>query len=208
MLINDSIKMNPIYKKLLVIKNNFKKKIDTSVSVVKNNVKKRKKIKMKSTTPPKFNKYIVNPFFDGKNGYKNIEQSKLIYIRKNLLTGKKGLSVDKINTKKSKNIKSHLNEKYFGELKNLDIKLKKMRNRYVLTPIKNTKDITKIDLSADRIPNKYLKLKKNNVIKKKINNNIRIINKKENKTIISELSTHSSLFSRDNNKNIISKTIK
>ena len=207
-LINDSIKMNPIYKKLLVIKNNFKKKIDTSVSVVKNNVKKRKKIKMKSTTPPKFNRYILNPFFDGKNGYKNIEQSKLIYIRKNFLNGKKGLSVDRINPKKSKNIKSHLNQKYFGELKNLDMKLKKMRNRYVLTPIKNTKDITKIDLSADRAPNKLLKLKKNNVIKKKINNNIRIINKKENKTIISELSTHSSLFSRDNNKIINSKTIK
>ena len=203
-ILKNSLKMDPLYQKLLTNKknkNNFRKKIDTSVSVVKNGIKKRKKIKMKSTTPPKYERYAINPFSNESNNYKNLVHNKIIYIRKYLLNTKKGLSADKIKPKKSKDIKTGLNDKYFGGLKNLEIKLEKMRNGYALTPIQNIKYITKFGTSADKIPNKLMKLKKNNNIKKKNINN-RIINKKRNKKIISELSTHSSLFPNDNNHNI------
>ena len=123
--------MDPLYQKLLTNKknkNNFRKKIDTSVSVVKNGIKKRKKIKMKSTTPPKYERYSINPFSNESNNYKNLVHNKIIYFRKYLLNTKKGLSADKIKPKKSKDIKTGLNDKYFGGLKNLEIKLEKMRN--------------------------------------------------------------------------------
>ena len=91
--IKDIIKVNPLYQKLLSKNrniNNLKNKIDTSVSIVKKNAKKRKKIKMKSSSPPKYIRYIINPFSKEKDFIKkNIGRNKMIYLRKYLIIKKK-----------------------------------------------------------------------------------------------------------------------
>ena len=214
-LIKDLIKMNPLYQKLLSNKKNlfnFKRQIDTSVSVVKKIVKRRKKKKQKSSSPPKYVRYIINPFANEKDIIKsNIERNKMIYLRKYLILKKKGLSVDKVKGQKKKKMPKPLFKNYFGGLKNLDIKLKEIRKGYALTPISKIKNInTKIfGLSADKITQNLPKLKKLNVNTNKKNiTNIKKININQHKPIISEISTFASSFSPENISNINSKKIK
>ena len=177
LLIKDKMRMNPLYKKLLYNKKNmhlFKRKIDTSISVVKKKMKKKKKIKLKSCTPPKYIRYAINPF--SPDNYKNnLERNKIIYFRKYLIYKKNknnGISADKIKEKKIKYITNPLNSKYFGRLKNLDSKLEKMRNGYELSPLAKIKYDTKCGLSADIVNKKFDKFKnyndKANIIKKNI----------------------------------------
>ena len=197
------IKMDPLFQKLLFSKknkNNFRKKIDTSVSLVKKYAKKHKKIKMKSNSPPKYIKYIINPFSNEKDIFKyNIERNKMIYLRKYLIFKKKGFSVDKVKQQKTKNIQNPLIKNYFGALKDLDKKLNKMRKGYALTPITKIKNgNTKIfGLSADKITKNLPKLKKINVSanKQKKSNNNKKLKTNVHRPIISEVSIISSSFS-------------
>ena len=154
-LIIKNFKINPLINKIISQKNNknnFKKKIDTSISVdtkkpkIKNNVK-----KPLSKTPPK---YLINPFIYETDTYKyNYKRKKIMYFPY-LIYHYRGKSDDKIN----KTIKY----KYLHNPINLNINSQN-KNRYMLTPINYNKYIRNNGLSTER-PN-YMKYKgiKNNV---------------------------------------------
>ncbi len=208
---------------------NFKKHIDTSVSVEKRQINKRKKIKIISKTPPKYSfKYMTNPFTYEHDTYKNeIKSKKIIYFPNHLINKRDALSEDKI--KQNKIIKKKHNPiviKYTGQkpqiqiqiqkppIQNMNIKIEKPRNTYTLSPISKIKDIIKNGLSADKANNKINRLKKHNIQNKylyfstKTDNNINMnvnMNQKtpmgRHKNINSELSTKISLLTPNKTPN-------
>ena len=185
----DKIKMNPLYQEM-ISKNNinkFKKYIDTSVSVEKKQINKHKKILSK--TPFRF---MVNPFNYEQYAYTN---KKMIYFPNHITNRRNGLSADKIKQKKIKYIPNPLVTRFSNGIKNLNLKLEKMRNEYVLSPIPKMKYYTKSGLSADKANNNYIRLKSNHIKINNINNYIYIKNGNNdivnrNREISSELSTN------------------
>ena len=194
-------RIKPIYHIILSKNNNFKRKIDTSVSIDKQH-NRRINQKIISKTPIKIN---VNPFAyekDSINIYEyNNNRKKIFYIPKDRLINKKNeISVDRI-----KNKKNRYNPNIILGLKNLKIEQK--RNGYALTPpisqIKNIKN----GLSSERVDKKIIKYERGcikttgNIYRKYYNNDSSKRNRKEHKEIISDLSTNISLDNSLNNIN-------
>ena len=174
LLFKDLIKKKPLFHEI-ILKNknmhNFKKKIDTSVSVEKRQNNKRKKIKIISKTPPKLAfKYMNNPFTYEYDTYINdFNRKKIMCFPNNLMNKRNGLSEDKI--RENKMVKKKHNPliiKYPGQMQmqmqtkiqNLNIKVEKPRNVYNLSPSSKIKDIIKKGLSADKANVKFNRLKK------------------------------------------------
>ena len=165
-LIVKNLRTKLLYNKILFGKNtnNFKKNIDTSISVDRKKIVKYNK-KRESITPSKKKK---NPFVYENESYQynNSKRKKILYFPNHLLQKSRGKSEDKIN----KNIKY----KYIKTLL-LNTFLEKNKNRYSLTPI-NLKIYNKYNaLSMDK-PNKMKnKFKKNDM---RINNYLLTIENK------------------------------
>ena len=213
MFINDLMKKNPLYHKIVSNNrevNNFNKQIDTSVSVEKKQINKKKKIKIISKTPPKFSyKYITNNPFTYE--YDTYNKKKIIYFPNHLINyNRKELSEDKTLTKRTKIIQKPP-PNYIIEIKNANLKDEKKRNVYRLNPVTISKDIVKNGLSADKVNKKITKLKKNNIknhtyiITKIENNDTQRSNRKESKEINSELSTNISVYSPCNTPSTIDR---
>ena len=207
LLIKDSIKMNPLYQKLLANQkriNDFKRQIDTSVSIDKKPLKRKKRAEIKSTTPTP-PKYLPNPFTIKQEIYKynNINKGKIFYIPKYLIKGKNDISRDKIKSRKLENLK------YINKIKKMNFNIENVRKGYGLSPIPQLENNIKCRLSADRASNKINRLRNKNHKKKDIknkeniqSNNIKKINQNVHKQINSELNSESSLFSIDRTPNI------
>ena len=194
-LIIKNLKMNPLLNKIISQKNNknnFKKIIDTSISVD------RKKIKIKnnnqkkplSKTPPKF---IINPFIYEADAYKyNHKRKKIIYFPYHLFHSR-GKSDDKKNN----------NLKYRYLLNPLNININnRNKNRYMLTPINQNKYIKNSGLSTER-PSKYKGLKNNGRVNKYLHNIDSKSKKNETKKNI-----FNNLNNLNNNNNRYTKTSK
>ena len=204
LLLKDSIKTNPLYQKLISNKkgiNKFKRQIDTSISVEKRPLKRKKKIKIKSTTPTP-QKYFINPFINIQDIYKyKIDRKKILYIPKYIINGKRGISEDKIKPKAYKNLE---NLKHRRKINNMNFKIENMRKGYALSPIPQLKEVIRYGLSSDKASNKLKRLKNKNIKKKENiqNINIKRINKIGHKQINSELDSNSKLYSIDNTPKI------
>jgi hypothetical protein len=195
----DQIKTKPLYQIISKKNNNFKRKIDTSVSVENNQMNRNQK--NISKTPPK---YFKNPFINEKDSHNIFEynnRKKIIYFPKELIR-RNEISVDKIKQKKYRCLPNLVNKTNILTLKKRNENLEEMRKGYALSPIPQIKDITKVvGLSADRISKKINKYANNNYIR---NNNVYLypnnnrIKTKEHKEIISDLSTNISSVSPDN----------
>ena len=201
LMIMDQIKTKPLYQIISKKNNNFKRKIDTSVSVENNQINRNQK--NISKTPPK---YFKNPFINEKDSHNIFEynnRKKIIYFPKELIK-RNEISVDKIKQKKYryKYLPNLVNKTNILTLKKRNENIEEMRKGYALSPIPQIKDITKVaGLSADRISKKINKYVNNNYIR---NNNAYLysnnnrIKAKEYKEIISDLSTNISSVSPDN----------
>ena len=146
-LLENKFKLKPLLDKLNIKKinnNNFKKKIDTSVSVDKKKTKsKNNQRKIISKTPPKIH---ANPFRIEYGPYKyNYQNKKIIYIPSNLTNKLRGKSDNKTNNNniKNKQIQTH-------RINNTHLINNKIRQ--ALTPINQHRYIKYRGLSAD-IPN-------------------------------------------------------
>ena len=214
LLIKDLIKNKALYQELISKNkniNNFKREIDTSVSVDKNRQKKKKKIISK--TPLRF---MINPICIEKDilNYKNYYNKKFIYFPKKNSNKRNGLSADRINPKKVYYIPNPLLTQLFGGTNNMNLKLGKTKNKYILSQTPEIHNRTRYGLSADKANNKITKLKnKNNNIN--INNYIYINNDfnsneplKNNIEKISQLNNNNITFISPNiSKNINYKKI-
>ena len=189
LMIKDQIKTKPLYQIISKKNNNFKRKIDTSVSVENNQMNKNQK--NISKTPPK---YYKNPFIyekDSNNIFEYNNRKKIIYFPKELIK-KNDISVDKIKQKKYR----------YPNVIKVNKKLEEIRNGYRLSPIPQIKDIAKVTgLSADRvirIDKKINYIRNNNGYLYSNDNKIKT---KEHKEIISDLSTNICSVSPDNSLN-------
>ena len=158
-------KLKPLLDKLNIKKINninFKKKIDTSVSVDKKKTKsKNNQRKIITKTPPKI---YANPFrIEYEPTYKyNYQNKKIIYIPSNLTNKLRGKSDAKANNNNIKN-------------KQIQIQTHRINNkiRQALTPINQHRYIKYRGLSAD-IPNKMKnKFYKNDLRINRLNRNNR-----------------------------------
>ena len=204
LMIMDQIKTKPLYQIISNKKNNnFKRKIDTSVSVENNQINRNQKNTSKNP------KLFKNPFIyekDSNNIFEYNNRKKIIYFPKELIK-RNEISADKIKQKKYryKYLPNHIIKHNILTLKKRDEKLEEIRKRYALSPISQIKDLTKITgLSADRISKNINKHTNNNCIR---NNNVYLypnnnrIKTKEHKEIISDLSTNISSVSPDTSLN-------
>ena len=204
LMIMDQIKTKPLYQIISNKKNNnFKRKIDTSVSVENNQINRNQKNTSKNP------KLFKNPFIyekDSNNIFEYNNRKKIIYFPKELIK-RNEISADKIKQKKYryKYLPNSIIKHNILTLKKRDEKLEEIRKRYALSPISQIKDLTKITgLSADRISKNINKHTNNNYIR---NNNVYLypnnnrIKTKEHKEIISDLSTNISSVSPDTSLN-------
>lgn len=165
LMIMDQIKTKPLYQIISKKNNNFKRKIDTSVSVENNQINRNQK--NISKTPPK---YFKNPFIyekDSNNIFEYNNRKKIIYFPKELIK-RNEISADKIKQKKNryKYLPNLVIKHNILTLKKRNEKIEEIRKGYTLSPIPQNKDIA--GLSADRISKKINKYGNNNYIR---NNN-------------------------------------
>ena len=204
LMIMDQIKTKPLYQIISKKNNNFKRKIDTSVSVENNQMNRNQK--NISKTPPK---YFKNPFIyekDSNNIFEYNNRKKVIYFPKDLIK-RNEISADRIKQKKYryKYLPNPVSKHNILTLKKRNEKLEETRKGYALSPIPQNKDIKKVPgLSADRISKKINKYLNNNYIRNNneyLYSNDNRIKTKEHKEIISDLSTNISSVSPDNSLN-------